>query len=296
MFCGLVYVRRKSTNMLEKFSSLDYKFQAALKILDNVLDFADQEFRQKLVSKIINYLNKKYLKGSYFLPVEECDSEEILKNAAQIEKMIPIVLERHKNHDISLCNSKAAEKYNSSDSSTQSWLEFLDILDEWYLGYGYSELCLLNATEKNQAEIKKDLLEIGLDKILPLSLPDMVEHFLEEIFEILADKFYGAAKEKGFHSEEEKERDPQNTINTVAKHGMNLVSEVVEFWEAARKGKLDEPCDKSPLLKNKEEEIADYVIRSFDSAKTFGINLGRAVRLKYEVNKNRPLRNGGKLA
>ena len=282
--------------MLEKFSSLDYKYQAALKIIDNVLEFADQEFRQKLVRKVMHYLNKKYLKGDYFLPLEECDSEEILNNATQIEKIIPAILERYKNNDITLGNDRAREMFNSSDNETQNWLRFLDIVDERYLAYAYAELTLLNNTEKDQKELKQELIEKGLDKILPLSLSDTVEYFLEEIFEILSNKFYNAAKEKGFHSSEESEQDPANMINTVAKHGMNLISEVSEFWEAARKGKLEEACDKSPFLKNKEEEMADYIIRSFDSAKTFGINLGRAVRLKYEINKKRPERNGGKLA
>lgn len=283
--------------MLEKLSSFDYKVQAASKLLDSVLNFADQEIRQRLVFEIIHSLNKRYLKGQYCLSLAQCDSEEILKNAAlQIEKMIPITLKYYSSNEVTLGNSKARELFNSKTTYEQNWLHFLDILDERYLGYLYADLTLLNNTEKDSSELKKEFLELGLDKILPLSLTDMVEIFLEEIMEILSSKAYNLAKENGFHSEEEAERDPKNLINTVAKHGMNLVGEAVELWEAARKGKLDDPCDKSPLLKNKEEEIADWVIRALDTAKTFKMNLGRSMRLKWEINKNRPFRNGGKLA
>ena len=129
-----------------------------------------------------------------------------------------------------------------------------------------------------------------------MSLEDIVDYCLEEIMEILASKAYNAAKEKGFHSDSEKENDNQNIVNTAAKHGMNLISEVVELWEWVRKGKIHDPSEKSSELSNIEEESADGVIRWLDTAKTFSVNLGRAMRVKWEINKNRPYRNGGRLA
>ena len=144
--------------MLEKFSSLDYKFQAAIKLFDGFLEFADQEIKQRMVRKTMHYLNKKYLRGSYSLPLEECDTLEILKNAANLERIMPVFLQWRKDQTITLSNSKAREKYNSSSPMTQEWLCFMDAIDEYYLSYDYAELALLNSTEKDRLEWKKDLL------------------------------------------------------------------------------------------------------------------------------------------
>lgn len=285
--------------MLEKFSSLDYKFQAALQLFESALSFGtSKEIKQNIVRKTMHYLNKKYLHGGYCLPIEECDNDEIVKNAsmATLENARELFLAYKKNHNVTLSNSKARMLFNSSDPEAQTWLEFLDALDEHYLAFQYAELTLINNTEKDRAELKKELLEKGLEKFLPLDLPSIVDSFLEEIMDILSTKSYQMAKEKGFHSNEEKELDPNNMINSLAKHGMNLIGEVVELWEAARKGKLEESCDKSKELSNFDEELADAQIRLWDTAKTFGRDLGRSVRLKWEINKNRPHRNGGKLA
>lgn len=111
----------------------------------------------------------------------------------------------------------------------------------------------------------------------------------------LADHVYGVAKTSGFHSKKK-----PNVGNFVA----NLHSEVSEFWEAYRKNQIDDLCDKSEkceslgfgTLTNGEEELADILIRVLDTAKTLGIDIGRAVRVKDAYNQTRPFRHGNKRA
>lgn len=96
------------------------------------------------------------------------------------------------------------------------------------------------------------------------------------------------AKDHGFHEE--------GANNAPPAWCSNLHGEVSEFWEAYRRGTLNEPCDKHIGLTCAEEELADIVIRTFDIAFQMGIDLERAVEVKHAYNVQRPRRNGGKLA
>lgn len=105
----------------------------------------------------------------------------------------------------------------------------------------------------------------------------------------LALKCYQNAKNKGFHEGE--------TIGVVSLERLaifiaNLHGECSELWEAARKGKLMEPCDKDPSLCNLEEELADIIIRAFDTAKSYGVNIGEAILKKHKYNQSRPFMHG----
>ena len=95
-----------------------------------------------------------------------------------------------------------------------------------------------------------------------------------------------SAEEHGFHDEGVNDSCPAWVANL---HG-----EVSELWEAYRKGSLNEPCDKPAPLTNAEEELADIVIRVFDTAVQLDIDIENAVEIKYSYNLTRPFRHGGK--
>lgn len=89
-----------------------------------------------------------------------------------------------------------------------------------------------------------------------------------------------------------------------ATYTSNQIGESIEFWEAFRAGKLDQPCDKGhkmeaaglPVLTNAEEEIADEIIRALDKAHAFGVDVARAVAVKHAYNRTRPHLHGNKRA
>lgn len=111
---------------------------------------------------------------------------------------------------------------------------------------------------------------------------------------------FNAACEKGFHAAKPADKFREDLATQLC----NLGSEMSELWEAYRRGKLSEACDKAEgmvklgfaPLTNFEEELADIVIRCADLAGYFRIDLENAVKVKLAYNKSRPLRNGGKLA
>jgi NTP pyrophosphatase (non-canonical NTP hydrolase) len=55
------------------------------------------------------------------------------------------------------------------------------------------------------------------------------------------------------------------------------------------------PCGRRPLTCI-EEELADIIIRTLDTAQAFGVDIDRAVTAKMAYNATRPHRHGGKLA
>lgn len=119
--------------------------------------------------------------------------------------------------------------------------------------------------------------------------------------DLLSDQVYQNAIVKGFHEAGKNENDVQR----LARYTANLHGEVSELWEAARRGTLDDPCDKDatvPFLGGTrqltcaEEELADIVIRAMDTARALGIRIGECVKAKHEYNLGRPHMHGGKLA
>jgi NTP pyrophosphatase (non-canonical NTP hydrolase) len=110
-----------------------------------------------------------------------------------------------------------------------------------------------------------------------------------ETIDIVANEMYDISQEHGFHKNE--------TIGDATKERMaifcaNLHGEVSELWEATRKDVLNKPCDKTDEMTNVEEELADIVIRAFDTAVTLGISIGTAVKKKSKYNKTRPMMHG----
>lgn len=103
----------------------------------------------------------------------------------------------------------------------------------------------------------------------------------------LRDKAYQNAVDHGFYDAGRP---------TVADYCANLHGEVSELWEAHRKGKLLDQCDKPVPLNCLEEELADIIIRCCDMAGAMQVDLDRAVAEKMAFNATRSYRHGGKVA
>lgn len=118
------------------------------------------------------------------------------------------------------------------------------------------------------------------------------------------------ATDKGFRAKlregltDEQWNGPIGTLIKAAVMTANQHGEASEFWEAYRDGTLDKPCDKAakmgamglPGLTNAEEEIADEIIRALDKAEAHGVNVAKAVAVKFAYNSGRPFLHGGKAA
>lgn len=118
------------------------------------------------------------------------------------------------------------------------------------------------------------------------------------------------AKDKGFRDQMAEGLTPEQwngrigELISAAVFTANLHGEASEFWEAFRKGRLHKPCDKAdqmeaaglPGLTYVEEEIADVLIRTLDTAEFFGVDVGKAVSVKAAFNKTREHLHGGKKA
>jgi len=96
------------------------------------------------------------------------------------------------------------------------------------------------------------------------------------------------AKEKGWHD------DRQSEDAYVERMCNNFHDEVCELHEAWRNNELHEQCGKPIDLTCLEEELADIVIRVFDSAARLGVDIERAIEIKHSHNLIRPKRHGGK--
>ena len=102
----------------------------------------------------------------------------------------------------------------------------------------------------------------------------------------LRDRIHNAAREKGWY----------DTLVSLAALVANIHGEVSELWEAYRQGRLHQPCDKDCGLTCVEEELADILIRTLDTAGYMQIDIAKAVELKLAYNATRPHRHGGKAA
>ncbi len=130
------------------------------------------------------------------------------------------------------------------------------------------------------------------------------------ILNALRDLVAENAKNKGFRAQmrgdltDEQWAGPIGQTLRAAIYTANQHGESSEFWEAFRDGKLQDPCNKSekmealglPGLTNAEEEIADEIIRALDKAESHGVNVAKAVAVKFQYNATRPALHGGKKA
>ena len=114
------------------------------------------------------------------------------------------------------------------------------------------------------------------------------------VINAIATEVYQIAADHGFHSDSPKPGSGEEaTIGRLAKFCANLHGEASELWEAARKGKLKDLCDKEGCdLTCAEEELADLAIRVFDCAVVLNVDIGRAILVKSKYNESRPFMHG----
>lgn len=121
-----------------------------------------------------------------------------------------------------------------------------------------------------------------------------------KLLNTLRDICYNEARNKGFHSEDEN----LDNLSDFGDYMANLHGEASELWEAYRKNNLFEPCDKAEEMEAHqlepltaaEEELADILIRTFDTAARLQTDLAKAVYNKLLYNRTREFRHGNKLA
>lgn len=91
------------------------------------------------------------------------------------------------------------------------------------------------------------------------------------------------ARSKGFHDKP----------RTVGDCTALIMTELGEFMDGFREG--NPPDDKIPEFSAMEAELADVVIRCFDTAELRGLRLAKAIIAKMERNTSRERMHGGKV-
>lgn len=114
----------------------------------------------------------------------------------------------------------------------------------------------------------------------------------------LVDKCHGAAKEAGWWIDPKTGESITSNPYCFSNKLMLTVSELSEAMEGDRKNLMD---DKLPHRTMREVELADAVIRIFDLAGAYGMDLGGAVSEKLAFNSTRAdhrlenrIKDGGK--
>lgn len=98
------------------------------------------------------------------------------------------------------------------------------------------------------------------------------------------------------------ERCRPNMIGSCAEHGMDLGTDAV--CRHGRDARAPDLCDKADKMRALdcvpltciEEELADILIRTLDTAHAWRVDIDRAVAVKMAYNATRGHRHGGKLA
>lgn len=106
---------------------------------------------------------------------------------------------------------------------------------------------------------------------------------VNEAAKVLQDACHGAAVESGWWGNEF-QPDPRLNRLCFSNKLCLIHSEISEALEGDRKSKMDEHL---PHRQSREVELADAVIRCFDLAGAFGLDLGSAIAEKMVYNSRR---------
>lgn len=107
---------------------------------------------------------------------------------------------------------------------------------------------------------------------------------LHAAVQLLQDTCHGAAADAGWWQDKQGESITKNPY-CFSNKLMLTVSELSEAMEGDRKNLMD---DKLPHRPMREVELADALIRIFDLAGAYGMDLGGAIVEKMEFNAQRP--------
>lgn len=102
---------------------------------------------------------------------------------------------------------------------------------------------------------------------------------------VLKDECHGAAAASGWWVNPKTGLDPRDNSLCFSNKLMLIVSEVSEAMEGDRKSLMD---DKLPHRPMREVELADAVIRIFDLAGAYGLDIEGAIVDKLQFNQVRP--------
>lgn len=102
---------------------------------------------------------------------------------------------------------------------------------------------------------------------------------------ILTQQCHGAAKAAGWWINQKTGESVTDNPYCFSNKLMLMVSELSEAMEGDRKGLMD---DKLPHRPMREVELADAVIRIFDTAGAYGLDLAGAIAEKMAFNAKRP--------
>ena len=155
--------------------------------------------------------------------------------------------------------------------------DFLDNREHESIDYDYIDKQIIKLTNKGR-EDRAHVLDAFKDRF------QVFKHIWEEM-ECLANE---TAIDNGFH-----ESDP-DTIedDTIIRWLFLMISEIVEAGEGVRKGDLMD--DHLPHRKMLEVELADMVIRCFDTARALKLDVAGAITEKMAYNMTREYKHGGK--
>lgn len=111
------------------------------------------------------------------------------------------------------------------------------------------------------------------------------KHYIQDAAKLLQERCHGASMAAGWWINPTTGADTRDNPMCFSQKLMLIVSEIAEAMEGDRKSL---PDDKLPHRPMREVELADAVIRIFDLAGAYDMDLGGAIAEKLAFNAHRP--------